>query len=118
MARSDQFIGLNKRARRLVQRKICVHEQGLRTFANGRTQRFNRWRRIPVARKEVIGVIAGAWIPVVAQLHRYTLPGGRVLEEFVQATPWSSGPCYFLALQDKKGRPVPESLWTEDEMGC
>ena len=47
-------------------------------------------------------------------LSKYTFPDGRVLYERVQATPWSSGPVFFLALQDEKGRWVPESLWSQD----
>lgn len=119
MARSDQYIGLNSWAKRLVSRKEKVREHGVRIFADGRKQRFSRWRRMPNARVEHAGVIHGAWNPRVALLHRYTFPAtGEVFVEYVQATPWSGGPCYFIALMDKHGKPVPESLWTDEEMGC
>ncbi len=116
MARSDQYIGLNDWARRHVTGKQKVREVGVRIHANGKKVNFNRWRRVPNARKEHVGVIHGAWIPVVAPLHRYTMPDGRVFVEYVQAEPWCSGPCYFIALKDKHGNPVPESLWTDEEM--
>jgi hypothetical protein len=116
MARSDQYIGLNTWARKLVTRKLTVREEGTRTFPGGKKQRFSRWRRMPVARKQHVGVIRGAWIPVVAVLHRYTMPNGEQYVEFVQANPWSSGPQYFIALKDSRGNPVPESLWTDEEI--
>ena len=49
-------------------------------------------------------------------LHKYTLPDGRVYYERVQAEPWSSGPCIFLAIQDEKEKWVPESLWREEDI--
>lgn len=56
-------------------------------------------------------------------LYKYTLldtrfPSdyGKEITEYVQAAPWSSGPCIFLALKDKAGNPIPESLWGEDEI--
>lgn len=33
-------------------------------------------------------------------LFRYILNDGRAVEEFVQAVPWSSGPCIFLGLRE------------------
>jgi hypothetical protein len=114
--RCDQYVGLNPWASKLVSRKIKVHEVGVRTFPNGRSKRFNRWYRMPLARITKIGKIKGAWNDHVADLHRYTFPDGRVFVEYVQASPWSGGPCYFIALKDRHGRPVPESLWTDDEL--
>lgn len=114
--RCDQYIGLNPWARRLVTRKQKVREQGVRIFANGKKQRFSRWRRMPLVRVEHAGVLRGAWTDRVALLHRYTMPNGDKYVEYVQATPWSGGPCYYIALMDKHGNPVPESLWTEEEM--
>lgn len=113
--RCDQYIGLNDWARRLVTRKEKVREFGVQVFAGGKRKKFSRWRRIPVARKESAGVIRGAYDSRFP-LHRYTLPGGVVLVEYVQASPWSGGPCYFVALKDQQGRPVPESLWTDAEI--
>lgn len=114
--RCDQYIGLNDWARRLVARKEKVREFGVQVFGNGKRKQFARWRRVPMVRTEHAGVIKGAWNPQVAKLHRYTLPTGEVYVEYVQATPWSGGPCYFIALKDSKGNPVPESLWTDEEI--
>lgn len=114
--RCDQYIGLNAWATKLVSRKTKVHDIGIRTLPGGRVVKLDYWHRVPVARKEKIGKIDGAWNPHVADLHRYTFPDGRVYEEYVQATPWSGGPCYFIALRDKRKRPVRQSLWTDREI--
>ncbi|MBX9685673.1 MAG: hypothetical protein K2X27_03160 [Candidatus Obscuribacterales bacterium] len=118
MARSDQYVGLNPWAKRLVNRKVKVREQGVRFFADGSKQSFKRWARLPDARKEHAGVIRGAYTPVVAALHRYTMADGRQFFEYLQAAPWYGGPVYYVALKDKNGKPVPESLWTDEEIGC
>jgi hypothetical protein len=47
---------------------------------------------------------------------RHTFRDGRMLEEHVQASPWSSGPVFFLALKDEKGEWIKESLWSEEEI--
>ena len=49
-------------------------------------------------------------------LRKFTFPDGRVFYERVQADPWSSGPVFFLALQDERGRWVPQSQWTEEQI--
>lgn len=116
--RMDQYIGLNPWASKLVSRKVKVHDVVTRTFPGGKRKSFAVWHKIPVARIQKIGTIPGAWTPSVADLHRYTFPDGRVYEEYVQVTPWSGGPCYFIALKDKNGVPVPKSLWSDDEHGC
>ena len=116
MARSDQYIGLNPWAKRMLTRKVKVREEGVRYFADGKKQRFNRWRRMPLVRTEHAGVIHGAYSPIVAKLHRYTMQNGEQFVEYVQAAPWYGGPCYFIALMDKHGKPVPESLWTDEEI--
>jgi hypothetical protein len=37
--------------------------------------------------------------------------------EFIQAEPWSSGPMFFIALQNNKdGSIIKESLWSEEEI--
>jgi hypothetical protein len=114
--RMDQYIGLNPWATRKVNRKIKVHEVGTRSFPGGKVRSFDRWVRMPLARREVIGTIEGAYKDVAANLHRYTLPHGEVYEEFVQATPWSGGPCYHIALRDRTGKVVANSLWSEEEL--
>jgi hypothetical protein len=114
--RCDQYIGLNGWAKRLVTRKQQVREIGIQILPGGVKKSFNRWRRVPVVRTEHAGVIRGAYKAQVAKLHRYTLPTGEQYVEYLQAQPWSGGPCYFIALKDKHGNPVPESLWTDEEI--
>ena len=114
--RCDQFIGLNEWASKRVSGTKTVRERGVRIFADGTRKRFYRTVRIPTARVEVISKLSGAWTDHVADLHRYTMPDGEVYVEYVQAEPWSSGPCYFIALRGADGQPVPESLWTEDDI--
>ena len=47
--------------------------------------------------------------------YRYILTDGRRYVEYMQADPWSSGPCFFLALKDEEtGEIVEESLWDEE----
>lgn len=47
-------------------------------------------------------------------LHRYNLKVGGYVEEYIQASPWSSGPCIFLALRDEKGNTF--CKWTEEQI--
>ncbi len=120
MARFDQYRGLNEWARTTVLRREKVHITGEMRFGDGRRKRFTRWAKVPVARIKVIGKITGAWKPHVADLHRYSMPDGKVYDEYIQCTPWSAGPVYHIALKDAKtGQPVAKSLWTNEEIdGC
>lgn len=115
--RMDQYGGLNPWARKTVLKKEKARITGVMEFTDGRRKRFTRWANVPVARVEVIGVIKGSWNPRVGDLHRYTLPGGIVYEEYVQDRANSGGPVWVTALRDvKTGKPVPESLWSVEEM--
>ena len=114
--RIDQYVGLNKWSKDKVLRRERVREIGVRILPSGKNQRFNRWANVPVSRRQQVGIIPGYYKPFVANLYRYTLPGGEVFEEFIQATMHSGGPCYFIALKDKRGNPVPQSLWTDEEL--
>lgn len=117
MARFDQYRGLNDWARKNVLKREKVRIVGEMIFQDGKRKSFTRWAKVPAARIRVIGKITGAYKPHVADLHRYTMADGRVLEEYVQAEPWSAGPVYHIALKDAKtGKPVAESLWTQDEI--
>ena len=37
-------------------------------------------------------------------LYEYTLKDGTIVQEIVQAAPWSSGPCIHLCLRDEQGK--------------
>ncbi|MBX9720071.1 MAG: hypothetical protein K2X81_01645 [Candidatus Obscuribacterales bacterium] len=112
----DQYMGLNDWARKLVNTKVKVREHGVRIFSDGTRMQFSRWARIPVVRKEHAGAIASMSHKENRILHRYTLPSGVQYTEYLQACPGSGGPCYFIALKDSNGVPVPDSLWTKDEI--
>ncbi len=115
--RMDQYIGLNKWAQERVSESHVVREVGAQILPSGKVVSFDRTVRVPLVTTEVIGHITGAWVDKVADLHRYTMPNGSVFEEFVQAEPWSGGPCYYIALKNKKGAVVRQSLWTNEETG-
>ena len=118
--RTDQYMGLNEWAQNFVrgEQVFAYTERVVRVYPDGR-ESAQPDRRVSecTVKCTKIGEIAGAWDPVVADLHEYTLPNGRVYREKVQAEPWSSGPCYFVALVDETDAWVPESLWTDEETG-
>lgn len=114
--RMSQYRGLNAWSSKLVSRKQKVREHGVQVFANGKRKNFSRWRRVPLVRKEDAGLIRGMGGEAFAKLHRYTLADGRKLSEFIQAEIWSGGPVYFIALKDESGKPIAESLWSEEEL--
>jgi hypothetical protein len=117
MARFDQYRGLNDWARNTLLKREKVRIFGEMVFQDGRRKRFSRWAKVPAARISVIGKIAGAYKDYVADLHRYSMPDGKVYVEYVQADPWSSGPVYHIALKDARtGKPLAKSLWTQDEI--
>lgn len=88
MARTDQFVGLTERALDIVVN--CATRQPADVYETA-------WN--------------GCW-----PLHLYTMKDGTVYMEYVQETPWSSGPMYFLGLKDKDGNPIKDLLWTEEEI--
>ena len=51
------------------------------------------------------------------KLYKYLTKTGREVEEYIQAEPWSSGPCFFIALRyiDTK-RSILKSLWSQEEI--
>lgn len=114
--RCDQYIGLNDWARNFVSGTQDVREVGIRILPGGAIESFDRQMTVPVVKVEKVGEIHGAWKDVVANLHRYTMPNGKVYEEYIQAEPWSSGPCYFIALKNAKGKPVTQSLWSQHDL--
>ena len=59
-----------------------------------------------------LGEFEGAY-GTVYPLMRYHLLGGLLADEFVQASPWSSGPCFFIGLRVSDGT---EYLWSDEEI--
>lgn len=114
--RFDQYIGLNKWAKRTVRATKLVREIGKQIQANGKTVKFDRTVKVPVVQKRRYSKIRGTYVLFAGDLHRYTLPNGQILEEYVQETLHCGGPCYFIALRDSAGNPEKRSLWTDDEL--
>jgi hypothetical protein len=69
---------------------------------------------------KLLGSVTGMFDEEVYVLRQYETNDGRFVEEFVQADPWSSGPCIFLGLRYSNGGGViSETLWNdEDIMNC
>ena len=117
--RMDQWIGLNPRSEKIIvgQPVLLYTDLVRRTHKDGRVELFKPKKTYGTDTKtERIATIAGAFDDVAGHLFRHTLADGTIYEEYLQANPWSSGPMYFVALKDADGNPVPESLWTDEEM--
>jgi hypothetical protein len=111
--RCDQYVGLNKWAKRRVSATRAV--KSLIT-PEGKQIDLPRPFELPIAEKAAVGTITGAYVDEVAKLHRYTFPSGRVYEEYVQCSPWCGGPMYYIALRRLDGTPLKLSLWTDEEI--
>ena len=113
--RCDQFIGLNDEAKTYLEREKVLLSS---TFEiDWTTKEINRIDEYSIDIQEY-SFITGAWQDEVARLHEYTWPSGEKCREIVQATPWSSGPCYFLCLEIVGGESAGDKLyeWTEKKM--
>ena len=118
MSRYDDCVGLTERAKELV-RDFPVREVGHRIMPDGTTVPFERALPARCIRRKKCGVIRFSYNPsvIVATLYRYVLADGRALEEYIQINVPYNGANYYLALRDAASkRPVPESLWTRDEL--
>jgi len=126
--RMDQWIGLTDAGAKYLERfELEYHVQTI-TFwfdpndpqAKGE-QSERHGRGIPPWQRKVILNVEGAWDDYVGSLHEYTVEDkeGNIVEyakEVMQAEPWSSGPCYFIALQDRAGQWIAETLWSQEEL--
>ncbi|MBS1991968.1 MAG: hypothetical protein JSS86_13185 [Cyanobacteria bacterium SZAS LIN-2] len=118
--RSDQYMGLTARAKKIVGRSIRVREIGVTIMPDQSVVKFDRTLDKPLAEITVIGQIEGHYLEPgehVANLHRYTFPSGVVYEEYVQCKPWHGGPCYFIALRRPSGKFLKTSLWSRKDTG-
>ncbi len=98
MSRSDQPIGITSEARNWLKNneirgEVCP----------------TCWHPHPVS-LEKIGTYSGY---NEYSLYRHKLTNGHYADEFLQCTPWSSGPVFFLGLRVSDGT---EFTWTEDEI--
>lgn len=118
--RTDQQMGLTYQARKFLQLGVSVQtcvEETTRVYPDGhREQQPNRPVFEPVTIKEPSGEVYEGMFGDKYPLFKYKLSDGRVYSEYVQASPWFSGPCFFLALKDSKNEVVSKSLWSKEEM--
>jgi hypothetical protein len=118
MGRSESYIGLNAWAREFVEGEQ-VH-----AYSETITREMPDGTKTTVGPKDVYvsnvcvtshDTIEGAYGGEYP-LFQYTFDDGSEYFEHLQAEPWSSGPCYYLALRDSKGDPLPKTLWTDEEL--
>jgi len=115
--RCTQVIGLSQAAQELVQgEEVVIYvEEGERVYPDGRREAFSCPVEGSTVRTEETGKCFHGMFGESYPLNRYIFPDGRVLEEAIQAEPWSSGPCIFLALKEQ-GEWVKASLWSDEEI--
>jgi len=129
--RMDQWIGLNEAGVKYLERFELEYDVVTTVFwhdpadpqAKAQETRKMGCRGIPPWQRKVIRNVEGAFWEDVGQLQEYTAEnedGGLVAyaREDIQAVPWSAGPCYFIALRDKNGVWIPETLWSEEEINA
>lgn len=117
--RCDQFMGLNDWASNFVKGEpmlVCV-EEVTRVYPDGRRETLKpRSVHESSIKSEESGERYFGMFEDEYSLNKYTFPDGSVCFERVQAKPWSSGPVFFLALQDEKGNWIQDSLWSDEEI--
>lgn len=111
MSRSWNFVGLTEDARDFLRANAHAEDFELHSRTTGEV--VSRYRR---ASGEPSGRVIEPWYDETHDLLRYPLLDNTYCYEYVQAEPWSSGPCTFLALaHDIDGTdPIPETLWDQD----
>lgn len=113
--RHTQYFGLTQKAKQLITDLTVVQDHIIRKFPDGHIEEFDQMNSLDMTRSEdykdasYVGMFDDG-----PTLRKYTLRDGTIYFEFVQASPWSSGPCIFLALKDKDGNVVEESLWDNE----
>lgn len=100
MSRSDQHIGLTKEAINFlkdyeIKPRVC-----------------SECGRPHYVKLEKIDTFSGMF-DTEYSLHRHYLIDDLYADEFLQCSPWSSGPMFFIGLKVSDGR---KFLWTEDEI--
>lgn len=115
--RCTQWIGLSPAAEAMIagESVLLYTEVGVRKYPDGREEPFERSTQGSSVETIESGRFAYGMFDEEIPLNNYRLPDGRLLEEHVQAEPWSSGPMIFTALKHN-GEWVEESLWPEKEI--
>ena len=105
MSRSTQFFGLSDGANEWL-KENCISEKVetvRRTYGvDGVLKETSEYSFFKPVYEEISGEkILGMFGEFVCNLKEYTTKDGKKVIEFIQAEPWSSGPCIFLALKYK-----------------
>lgn len=119
MARSDQFVGLNERAEKLVESK--QKHVGIKTIIIEKFDGESKTIKENIFEPEIETTVSNKYqlygmFDHSYPLNVYTFPDGKKLYEKHQTTIWSSGPVMFTALVDENDNWIEETLWTEDEI--
>jgi hypothetical protein len=116
--RSWQYQGFTPAANAILSEKV---EIGIKTFTTVfHDDRPDLVGSEPVYEKaytEEVYKTENPWYDSNHDLHILRFSDGRVLETYVQAEPWSSGPCTFMAIRDHVTKePVVETLWSQRDI--
>lgn len=116
MSRSTQWFGLSKTAQDIVEgNQVLLYTDYItRVYPGGSVKQFFEDK---FGSDTIIGesgeVVLGMFDEEF-KLKTYQLADGSLYEEYVQAEPWSSGPCIFLALRNVSDKTIVEaSLWDQ-----
>lgn len=108
--RCNQFIGLKTEADTYLDEN-CVRDH-IEIYVNG-IRKSEHWSVRQIEGKYKINYAFGQEDEMLPAYERHD--GSKIYEK-VQCTPWSSGPMFFIYLVDEDGNPIPESVWTDDEI--
>lgn len=112
-----QYQGFNSEAQKILDEKIKVGERNsLVTYFDGRQPSTVNEKEDVLEHPFTIEKYEfhNPWMDEGCNLLLFRFNDGRVLESYVQAEPWSSGPCTFMALRDHVTKePVVETLWDQ-----
>lgn len=107
--RSDQFVGLNKRAIEFLEKNAIKATHII--IVDGKI----------ISTEEKVHVIEGKnyrseMYNDDIRLNSYILYDGQRVDEYEQYCGYSSGEVHFIALLDSGGTPIEETLWTQEEI--
>ncbi len=114
MSRSTSVMGLHERAESFLEghRQFLYKETITKKYPDGNiVTKTEDKHDIPRTQYDIFDGMCGEEYP----LFEYTLKDGSKAQEYVQADPWASGPCIFLALRSENG-PIESTLWTDKEI--
>jgi len=121
--RCTQFIGLSKVAKSWLNKyckKVQYFQKVFRAYDGSQDWvEVDNSEGVELISKplEENSEVTGMCGELTYTLQQYEMDNSSIVEEYVQCTHWSSGPCIFLALRfQSTKKPVVKSLWTEEEI--